>query len=579
MPQPHPSERPPPSPDETTSLLPQDGSQIQHAQSTDNAKKKPLTASSQPHQDDTAPEPASAQESEPHLTTARLLLTMSGIYIAAFLAALDSTLVATLAAPISSSFSSLTLLSWLASAFFIASTVSQPLVGKLTDIYGRRAGMLVLVAVFAVGNTMSALAQSEGLMIAGRVVAGLGGGGCAPIAAFVIGDLVPLRRRGVWQGITNIMFGTGSSVGGPLGGWLNDWLGWRAAFWVQVPPTLLSLGLVWFFLEVPKPEEELDSGWEGQKSRLKRVDFAGAVLLTVTLLLFLTGLNTGGNILPWTHPLVLTSLPLSALLFAAFIYVELRLASEPVIPVKLLADRGVLAPCLELWFATMARFGVFFYAPIWFLAQGYSATATGLRFIPESAAIATTSLAVGLAMKKTGRYWWLNAGVMAVFALAIGAVALFFVRDMRVWAPFVIFFLLGAGYAGALTTTLMAFTAAVEQRDQAVVTSTSYAFRATGSTISIAFSGAIFQNLLGRELRMRLGKEKGAREWIPRVRDGLDVIGQLPKEAWRVQAIESYVSALRGVFTVLFGVAVLGWLCALACRENRLHKTMGRRDE
>lgn len=165
--------------------------------------------------------------------TGELLLVMGSIWFGTFLAALDSTITATLSAPISASFNSLSLLSWLASAYFIANAALQPLSGRLTDILSRRTGLIFSNVFFAAGNLICGLATSEGVMIFGRVIAGMGGGGLTAISTFVGSDLVPLRRRGVWQGFGNICFGVGAGLGGIFGGWINDTWGWRKAFLIQ----------------------------------------------------------------------------------------------------------------------------------------------------------------------------------------------------------------------------------------------------------------------------------------------------------------------------------------------------------
>ena len=165
--------------------------------------------------------------------TGQLLLVMSSIWFGCFLAALDSTIIATLSAPISASFHSLSLLSWLASAYFVANAALQPLSGRLTDILSRRTGLIFSNIFFAAGNLICGLATSEWAMIFGRVIAGMGGGGLTAISTFVGSDLVPLRRRGVWQGFGNICFGVGAGLGGVFGGWINDTWGWRKAFLIQ----------------------------------------------------------------------------------------------------------------------------------------------------------------------------------------------------------------------------------------------------------------------------------------------------------------------------------------------------------
>lgn len=258
-------------------------------------------------------DPATTEETvlvdEP--STRRLVIILGSVYVGVFLGALDSTIIATLSAPISTSFSSLSLLSWLASAYLIANAACQPLAGRLTDIFSRRTGLVVSNFLFAVGNLICGLATSEWDMIAGRVVAGMGGGGLMAIGTFVASDLVPLRRRGLIQGIGNICFGTGAGLGGLFGGWVHDTWGWRYAFLSQVPMVVVSGTLVFFTVRIPPKKSE--------KSKLSRVDFSGAFALVVTLVLLLLGLTSGGNIVPWNHPLVLVSLPLSVVALGSFV--------------------------------------------------------------------------------------------------------------------------------------------------------------------------------------------------------------------------------------------------------------------
>lgn len=265
------------------------------------------------------------------LSTGKLLLVMGSIWFGTFLAALDSTIIATLSAPISASFNSLSLLSWLASAYFIANAALQPLSGRLTDILSRRTGLIFSNIFFAAGNLICGLATEEWVMIFGRVVAGMGGGGLTAISTFVGSDLIPLRRRGVWQGFGNICFGVGAGLGGVFGGWINDTWGWRTAFLVQVPLSVVSGIVVAFTIIIPVKQSS--------KTALRRIDFLGATTLITTLVLLLVGLNSGGNVVPWNHPLIYTTLPLSLLSLTLFIYVESNHASEPVIPVKLLLNR------------------------------------------------------------------------------------------------------------------------------------------------------------------------------------------------------------------------------------------------
>lgn len=500
-------------------------------------------------------------------STRKLLLVMGSIWFGTFLAALDATIIATLSAPISASFNSLSLLSWLASAYFIANAALQPLSGRLTDIFSRRTGLIFSNTFFAVGNLICGLATSEWLMIFGRIIAGMGGGGLNAISTFVGSDLIPLRRRGVWQGFGNISFGLGAALGGVIGGWINDTWGWRKAFLIQVPFTVVSGILVFFTVKIPVKHSS--------KSALKRIDFLGAAALITTLVLLLVGLNSGGNVVPWNHPLIYTTLSLSFISLLLFIYIESKHASEPVIPVKLLLNRTVLAACFTNWFLTMCVFSLIFYGPIYFQVKGLSPTQAGVRLIPQSIGTAVGSVSAGLIMRWTGKYYILNICIQIVFTAAFALLSSFTLTTPA-WEPVLTFLMSGLGYSGMLTITLIAFVSAVDHKDQAVITSASYAFRSTGSAIGITIASAVFQNILKIRLWAEFGDREGAADVIGRLRDSLDEIKTLPVE-WRGEVKEVYMEALKGVFLTTLGIAVVGGLVSLAMREHVLHKTLQRK--
>lgn len=479
----------------------------------------------------------------------------------------DTTIVATLSVPISSAFNSFSLLSWLASSYLISSAACQPLSGRLTDIYSRRWGLVFSNVVFALGNLICGLAKTEWAIIFGRVVAGIGGGGILVISTFVTSDLVPLRKRGVWQGIGNICYGAGSGLGGVFGGWVNDTWGWRWAFLIQIPFLVASSILVAIKVDIPVKDSDT--------ARIKRVDFLGAITLVLTLVTLLLGLNTGGNQLPWTHPLVLISLPLSAVFLGIFIYVEAKVATEPMIPVKLLLHRTVAASCLTNWFTTMVVFGLLFYLPLYFQVQGLSATAAGARLIPQAIGTSVGSLGCGFIMRAIGRY-----GILSVAAVTVQVASTALICTLKIstpaWLPFVYFFLLGLAYGSILTITLVALISAVDHEQHAVVTSASYAFRSTGSTIGITVASTVFQNTLKTGLWSRFGDRKNAAELIARLRDSLDEIWKLPSD-WRPGVLDAYMSSLRVVFLTLFGLTVLGAVASIGMREHKLHNNLARR--
>ena len=508
---------------------------------------------------------------EQELPASQLIMTIGSGYLGIVLGALDGTMVATLVASISASYNSLTLLAWLASTYFIANSILQPLAGKLTDIYGRRAGLVLCNVFFCIGNLICGLARGESTILLGRVVAGLGGGGLNAIPLFVTNDLVPLRRRGVWQGFNNVCFGLGSGLGGIFGGWVNDSLGWRWAFIIMVPLTIVSGLLVFFFLKMPvKTIEECDI-----EEKWRRIDFAGSITLVAAIVLLCVALNSGGNTVPWGHPVVLVSLPLSVALFLVFGYIEAQVALEPVIPIRLFLNRTVLSACLTSWFFSMSQLALTFYAPIYFQVQGMSATQAGLRLIPTSVGAALGGIACGYVMRASGTYYILNLVIQAMFLVPLGLTTQL-TLDSPDWYPIVYFFFTGFAYAGKLTVTVTALIAAVEQKHQAVVTSAAYAFRGTGSTIGISICSLVFQNILIKRLWERFGGRKDSAKLIERLRNSLAEIKFLDVNLGR-EAQEVYVDALRGVFATIFGLAVLGMVASLFMKEYTLHKDLARR--
>ena len=404
-------------------------------------------------------------------------------------------------------------------------------------------------------------------MILGRVVSGMGGGGLNAISTFVASDMIPLRRRGVWQGFGNIMYGIGAALGGVYGGFINDTIGWRWAFLIQVPFVVLSTIVVYFTVNIPVKTTE--------KSAWKRIDYLGSFALVITLVTLLLGLNSGGNLVPWTHPLVLTTLPLSGAMLIGFIYIENNYAAEPVIPVKLLLNRTVLAACFTNWFVTMATFGVLFFAPIWFQVLGNSSTLAGLKVAPQSIGVGLGSITTGLIMRWAGKYYLLNVAVQAIFIASL-IIASTWNIDTPLWEHIITVFLTGTGYAGMLTVTLLALISAVEHKHQAVVTSASYAFRSTGATIGVTIASAVFQNLLKIRLWDRLGDRKDADKYIPKIRDSIDSIKDLPP-AWKSDVQNAYMDALHGVFLTMLGLAILGGTISLFMRENKLYNNLSRK--
>ena len=364
------------------------------------------------------------------------------------------------------------------------------------------------------------------MMIIGRALAGLGGGGLNTISTIVASDLIPLRQRGLWQGVSNVCWGLGNGLEGVFGGFLNDVWDWKLAFLVQIPLTVASLIMITIHLENYNHSTALS---RPKTSRLKRVDFLGSLLLFGTLVLLLLGLNSGGNIVSWHHPLVLTSLPLSAILFIAFIAVEEKFAPEPIIPVRLILNQTVASAFLTNWFFLMVAYALDFYVVVFFRVRGLSATQAGACLIPFSITTAAGSLLAGIITSKSGRYKALNITILSLMLLTtiLVATSVFYTP---IWTTVLALGVAGIAIGGMLTVTLVALIGAVSHEEQALVTSLSYAFRSTGSVIGVAMASVVFQNVLSSQLWANFGSRTDAAELISRLKDSLDEIYVLPME-------------------------------------------------
>lgn len=361
----------------------------------------------------------------------------------------------------------------------------------------------------------------------------------------------------------------GMGLGGVFGGWINDTYGWRYAFYIQVPFIVVAGVIGCIVINIPVKETAT--------SRIKRVDFLGALTLVTSLVLLMLGLNSGGNTVPWNHPLVYVSLPLSGVFLALFVYVEEKVALEPIIPVHLLLNQTVAAACLTNWFITMSVFALTYYAPVYFqVVRGISATGAGILFIPQSVGTALGSLGSGMLMRATGKYRWLNIVVQTIMVAACALILATFKTNVAKAPPFVYLAMDGLAYGSMLTITLISLIAAVDHKYQAVVTSASYAFRSTGSTIGITIASAVFQNMLKSGLYERFGSLPGAAEEIRKIREDVNEVKRL-EGYWHEGAIEAYVEALRAVWVVVLGFAVLTAVVSMFIRQQTLHKTLERK--
>ncbi|KAL8856227.1 MAG: hypothetical protein Q9178_007144 [Gyalolechia marmorata] len=509
------------------------------------------------------------------LESVSVLWIMTSVWIGTFTAGLDGTVMATLAAPIATSFNSLSLLAWLATAYLIGQAATQPLSGKLTDIFSRQWGLVVSNCFFALGNLICGFSNDEWTMIFGRVLAGIGGGCLNSISTIIVSDMIPLRQRALWQGLSNVFWGLGNGLGGLFGGYMNDSWNWRVAFLAQIPLTAACLFIVCFqfgSIAAISPRK-LDTS----QSSISRVDFLGSVLLVLTLVLFLLGITTGGNIVPWSNPLACVPMPVSLVFFGAFLYVEGYVAREPILPLHFLRDRTILCACLTNWFFHMALYVLMFYIPIYYHILGANSTQAGNALVPIGVTLPLGSLLAGYITSRTGRYKYVLWATLLL--LLVGTVAnCTDTLATSLWLPTAYLVLVGLATGGMLVVTLVAFTSAVKVSEQSLVTSLSYVFRSTGSVMGVAIGSAVYQCVLDGSLWSRIGSIDNAAKVIRGIKDSLEQIDML-SEKLQATVRGSYMVALQATFLTTVGFALMAVISGLLVKELKLHSTLAREEE
>ncbi|KAK9351667.1 major facilitator superfamily domain-containing protein [Lipomyces doorenjongii] len=503
-----------------------------------------------------------AEQEVNELSTRALVTLFCSLYIGVFLCALDGTVIVTLVSHIASEFHDFRSNSWIATSYLISLAAFQPLYGKVSDIYGRKALLLFSNSAFAIGCILCGIAPSLWFLVFARIVAGIGGGGLNSLSVITLSDLVPLRQRSLLHGVGSVLYNSGAAIGGVFGGLITDAIGWRWAFFIQVPFVVISAIAIQLNLK-SKPAGEVESG------RLRRIDFAGSFTLVTALALFLLALSMGGNYI------IFVLFPLSFAFLAAFVHIETKVAEEPVLPITFLKDRTILGSALSNSFIFMISYSHLFYVPIYLIAvRGVSATAAGTNIISNFIGTGIGAISTGSYMRATGKYYRVmifNASVLFVGCLLVCT------YGPTTATPVQVFYLLvpGIGFGSLLTSTLIALIASVPHEFQAVTTSIQYGFRATGSTIGVSVASAIFQNVLASRLFTRI-TGPGSEEIIARVLDSVEEVEFLAEE-YKPLVISSYLDACRGVFIF---AAVLGFLNIVSCafmREHTLHTTINRR--
>ncbi|EOA87049.1 uncharacterized protein SETTUDRAFT_89269 [Exserohilum turcica Et28A] len=469
----------------------------------------------------------------------RFRCVFGGILLGYFIAMFDSTLMASSHPVITSYFHASNSASWLSTAFLLTSTSLQPLMGRFSDTFGRRPLYIAGLILLATTTAWCALAQSIGSFILARAFCGIGAAGVLSMGNIMTNDLVSIEVRGTYQAYINLFYGGGAACGAAFGGFLCDRLGWRMTFALQIP--LIFVLLINALLTTPShlgPNLARRFGL-GFRDAMKGFDIAGSILLTVSVAFLILGLNLGGNIYPWTHWIILTSLVVALVTSAVLIRVESR-AVRPVMPLPMLFSKPRGSLVFNNFFAQIGMNTILFNAPLYFQAvELESASVSGFRLAGPSVALTVCGVSAGFIMTATGRMKWL---------IVVGSLSM----------------LLGA------TCLSLAVLATSTQEDQAVMTSTLILWRSLGIVMGVSLSSLIMQNALASYLdKLVTGHDKA--KIIRRVRESVRSIIDLdPKH--QAQVIEAYSRSLRLVFISAIAMFVIVNALVSAIDLPRLRK-------
>ena len=416
---------------------------------------------------------------------------VAAVLLGLFLAALDQTVVGTALPRIVTDLNGNDIYTWAFTAYLLTATISGPIYGKLSDLFGRRPVLLFAVAVFLIGSLLSGLSQAMWQFVAFRAVQGLGAGALFPVALAVIGDMFDASERGKYQGLVGAVFGLSSVIGPAIGGVITDTVGWHWVFFVNLPLGAVVFAVIWRALPTFRPSEARP-----------KIDYLGASVLVgalVPILIGLTNKQTGS----WSDPAVGGLIALGLAIAAVFGWVESR-ASEPIVPLGLFRNRSFTISVIAMFVASMAFFAPIVFLPRWFqVVGGASATQSGYQILALLGGLIISAMASGQIVARTGRYKFLALG--AAVTLGIG---LFLLSNLRADTPLPVLwtwmFITGLGVGPMFSIFTLVVQGAVAPQQIGTATSSLTLFQQLGGSVGLAIAGTVFGSRLVEELPREL---------------------------------------------------------------------------
>ncbi|GBE67139.1 MFS transporter [Mycobacterium sp. MFM001] len=496
-----------------------------------------------------APVGADAVPSGTLISPQRRNLIFLAIVLGMLLAALDQTIVATALPTIVADLGGAGHQSWVVTSYLLASTIVTALVGKLGDLFGRKTVFQGAVVFFLAGSILCGLSHSMIMLVLARALQGIGGGGLTVTATALIGEVIPLRERGRYQGALGAVFGVTTVVGPLLGGYFTDDLTWRWAFWVNVP-----VSVVVFFVAAATIPSLAD------RAR-PVIDYAGIVFVGLGAAGLTLATSWGGTTYPWGSSTIIGLFVGSAVALGIFVWVESRSAA-PILPLRLFASPVFTVCCVLSFVVGFAMLGALTFLPTYMqFVDGVSATTSGLRTLPMVVGMLTTSMSSGVLVGRTGRYKVFPIAGTAVMALAFVLLSRMGPSTSTLLQSLYLV-ILGAGIGLCMQVLVLIVQNTSSFDDLGVATSGVTFFRTIGSSFGAAIFGSLFMNFL----HSRLGPALAASRTPPAAASSPELLRRLPHDV-AAPIVTAYADSLSKVFLWAAPVAAVGFVLALFLRE------------
>ncbi|KAJ2257325.1 hypothetical protein IW139_003012 [Coemansia sp. RSA 353] len=501
----------------------------------------------------------------PKTTSVRHYLMFVGLFFTIFLSGLDQTVTSTILTRIADDFKALDRIEWVPTIFMLCSTCLNIISGRIADVFGRLSVLLFSLAAFIAGAIVSASAQSIVVFIAARGLSGIACGGMLNLSIIIISDLVPIERRGKYLGVLQICFGASNAAGPLVGGMFADRINWRAAFIADMIMGIVTLVYLAVALRLPRPASA--TSW---KDGLRKLDYAGILVVTASISLVIVGLNIGGTILLWSSPVTISCLVVGVVLLGVFVAVELKLPQVPLVPMWLFTVRNLNIAFLVTFMCGMAMFSVIFYMPVYFSAvYGANAMRAGLLVLPFGIALSVSSFISGLFMSTPGMYrQFLRLGP-ATMAVGILVLAIVSGRTSET-VQSVLLIIPGIGMGNVIVSNIIAAQATTDSRFISTVTPLCEFFLSIGGVIGVAIFGAVHRNKLSRILTATAaGETQAAQAIINEARKDVSVAyAAQVSDPLRLKISDAYAASMQQALWVMLPFIVLAFILSLALENN-----------